>query len=184
MLQQATIAMEAYIRMQLVDAQRIAIDRAIGYGSGATGIPEGIANTTGIGSVVFGAAVPTRDDIIDLRTSIAETNRGSGVSYLGNSAMVGDLQKTKVDAGSGIFLMGDNADRLVGQRFGESNQIDDGDLFCGVFSDVLLGMWGGLELARSTEAKFLSGGLRYRVIQSVDVATTRVGSVALGNDGV
>lgn len=184
MLQQATIAMEAYIRMQLVDAQRIAIDRAIGYGSGAAGVPEGIANTTGVGAVVFGAAVPDRDDIIDLRTSIAETNRGTGVTYIGNSAMVGDLQKTKVDAGSGIFLMGDNADRLVGQRFIESNQVDDGDLFCGVFSDVILGMWGGLELARSTEAKFLSGGLRYRVIQTVDVVTTRVGSVALGNDGV
>ena len=184
MLQQSTIALEAYVRMQMVDAQRIAIDSAIGYGSGASGIPEGLDNTTGIGSVTFAAAVPTRGEIIDLRTAIAETNRGTGVTYIGNSAMVGDLQQTKVDAGSGIFLMGDSADRLVGNRFIESNQITDGDLFCGVFSDVVFGMWGGLELARSTEAKFLSGGIRYRVIQTVDVDFTRVGSFALGNDGV
>ena len=182
MVQQSTIDMEAYIRMQMVDAMRIAIDLAAGYGAGASGVPEGLANTTGIGSVTFNAAIPTRDEIIDLRTSIAETNRGRGVTYISNSEMVGDLQKTKVDAGSGVFLMGDNADRLIGNPFIESNQITSGDLFAGVFTDMLIGMWGGLELARSTEAKFLSGGLRFRVIQTVDVDFTRVGSFALGND--
>lgn len=183
MLQQGTIDMEAYIRMQMADASRIAIDMAIGYGSGASGIPEGISNTTGIGSVTFAAATPTRGEIIDLRTAIADTNRGRGVTYIGNSSMVGALQQTKVDAGSGIFLMGDSAERLVGNRFIESNQVTDGDLFAGVFDDVLIGMWGGIELARSTEAKFLSGGLRFRVIQTVDVDFQRVGSFALGNDG-
>lgn len=183
MLQQSTIDLEAYIRMQMVDAMRIAIDTAGLYGAGASGVPEGVSNTTGIGSVTFAAAVPTRDEIIDLRTSIADTNRGRGVTYIGNSSMVGDMQKTKVDAGSGIFLMGDAADRLVGNAFIESNQVTDGDLFCGVFSDAIMGMWGGLELARSTEAKFLSGGVRLRVIQTVDWDFTRVGSFALGNDG-
>ena len=46
-----------------------------------------------------------------------------------------------------------------------------------------MGMWGSLELDRSTEAKFLSGGLRIRAIQSVDFGVRRVGSFALGNDG-
>jgi HK97 family phage major capsid protein len=182
MLQQSTIAIEAYVRMQQVDGMRLAIDLAAGYGSGGSGVPRGIAETSGIGSVTFDAAIPTRDEIIDLRTSIAETNRGRGITYISNSEMVGDLQKTKVDAGSGIFLMGDNADRLVGNPFIESNQITSGDLFCGVFVDLLIGMWGGLEIARSTERKFLSGGVSFRSIQTVDVALARVGSFALGND--
>lgn len=182
MLQQSTIAFEAYVRSQLVEAHRIAIDNAALYGSGATGIPEGVANITGIGDVPFAAAVPTRSEIIDLRTEVASTNRGSGGSYIGNSAMVGDLQKTKVDAGSGIFLMNDSADRLVGNDFHESNQITDGDLWYGYWQDLLIGMWGGLDLDRSTEAKFLSGGLRLRSIQTVDMNVTRVGSFALGND--
>jgi HK97 family phage major capsid protein/HK97 family phage prohead protease len=187
MLQQSTIALEAYVRMQMIDALRIAIDLAGLYGTGANGQPEGIANTTGIGSVTFDDAgftpYPSRDEIIDLRTSIADTNRGRGVTHIGNSDMVGALQKTKVDAGSGVFLMGDSADRLVGNPFIESNQVVDGDLFTGVWVDLMLGMWGGIELARSTEAKFLSGGIRYRVIQTVDYAVSRVGSFALGNDG-
>ncbi len=183
MLQQATISLEAYVRALLIEAHRIAIDHAALYGTGLTGIPEGVANVTGIGSVLFTAAVPTRSEIIDLRTSVASTNRGAGGRFLGNSNMVGDLQKTKVDAGSGIFLMNDSADRLVGNAFRETNQITDGDLFYGYWQDLLIGMWGGLELGRSTESKFLSGGLRLRSIQTVDTGVTRVGSFALGNDG-
>lgn len=184
MLQQSTIDIENYIRSQMTEAMRLAIDSAALYGSGAAGVPEGVANTTGIGGVTFAGAVPTREEIIDLRTDVAVTNAGRGVTYLGNSAMVGDLQKTKVDAGSGIFLMGDEADRLVGNAFRESNQVTNGDLFAGIWSDLIIGMWGGMQLDRSTEAKFLSGGIRFRVIQTVDTAVRRVGSFSLGNDGV
>jgi HK97 family phage major capsid protein/HK97 family phage prohead protease len=182
MLQQQTIDLELYIRAQMVEAVRLAIDTASLYGSGAAGIPEGIANTTGIGSVTFASAIPTRDEIIDMKTAIASTNQMGGYRYLGNSAMVGDLQKTKVDAGSGIFLMNDDANRLVGHAFSETNQITDGDLFVGNWSDLLIGMWDGLQLDMSTEAKFLSGGRRFRVIQTVDTAVRRVGSFTLGND--
>jgi HK97 family phage prohead protease len=48
MLQQSTIAFEAYVRSQLSDGARIAIDYAALYGSGASGQPEGVANISGI----------------------------------------------------------------------------------------------------------------------------------------
>jgi len=182
MLMQSTIDVENYVRGQLTQSMVQAIDTAGLYGSGAAGVPEGISNTTGIGSVTFAAAIPTRGEIIDLRTAIASANVGRGITYMGNSAMVGDLQQTKVDAGSGLFLMGDNADRLVGNSYLESNQITDGDLFAGDFSAVLMGLWGSMELDRSTEAKFLSGGLRLRGIQSVDFGVQRVGALAVGRD--
>ena len=186
MLQQSTVAIENMARMDLLIAHSLGIDWAALYGDGAVGKPTGILNTTGIGSVTFGSAIPTRGEIIDLRTSIASTNRGRGVQYLGNSIMVGDLQKTDVQPGSptGQFLMNNDADRLVGNGYRESNQIADGDLVCGSFGDAILGMWGGLQLDRSTEQRFLRAGVTLRSIQTVDVAVRRVGSFALGNDGV
>lgn len=184
MMQQSTIDIEAYVRAQLVEAARLAIDSAGLYGSGATGIPEGLANTTGIGSVTFAAANPTRDEVIDMRTSIANTNRGRGVTYIGNSDMVGHFQKTRTDPGSGIFLMNDNADRLVGNSYLESNQVTDGHLFAGTWVDMLIMMWGGLQLDLDKAALFLQGGHRFRLIQSVDIDFARVGSFAIGNDGV
>lgn len=186
MIQQSTIAIEAYVRAQQVEAMRLAIDLAALYGSGATGIPLGLANTTGIGSKTFAGAVPTRGEIIDLRTAVATTNAGRGVTYLGNSNMVGSLQQTDVQPGSptGQFLMNNDATRLVGNPFNESNQVTDGDLFTGIWSDLIIGMWGGVQIDRSTERKFLSGGVSFRTIGTVDTAVRRVGSFALGNDGV
>lgn len=184
MMQQSTIDIEAYVRMQLVDAARLAIDSAGLYGSGASGVPEGLANTTGIGSATFAAAIPTRGEIIDMRTSVANTNRGRGVSYMGNSNFVGDAQQTDTTSGYGQWLMNNDADRLIGNAFLESNQITDGDLFCGTWIDMLIMMWGGLQLDLDKAALFLSGGHRFRLIQSVDVDFTRVGSFSMGNDTV
>lgn len=183
MMQQSTIDIEAYVRAQLVEAARLAIDSAGLYGSGATGIPEGLANTTGVGSVTFAAANPTRDEVIDMRTAIANTNRGRGVTYLGDSDMVGHFQKTRTDPGSGIFLMNNDADRLVGNTYLESNQVENGDLFAGTWVDMLIMMWGGLQLDLDKAALFKSGGHRFRLIQSVDIDFTRVGSFTIGNDG-
>jgi HK97 family phage major capsid protein len=183
MLQQSTIAMEAYIRAQLTEAHRIAIDYAGIYGAGSSGVPEGIVNTTGIGAVDFATAnTPTRSEMIDIATAVAVTNRGRNVTHLGNSNMVGTLQKTQVEPGAatGQFLMNDAADSVVGRRFIESNQILDTDVVSGVWSDFIFGMWGGLQLDVSDEAKFLSGGRRFRSIQTVDTAVTRVGSFVLG----
>jgi HK97 family phage major capsid protein len=189
MLQQSTIALEAYVRRQITDGVSLEIDRASLYGTGATGQPTGLNATAGIGSVAFAASattgIPTRDELINMGKLIAATNRGTqSLSWISNSDMVGDLQKTKVDAGSGIFLMNDSADRLIGRRFIESNQIPLGptlnDVWLGYWQDLLIGMWGSLDLDRDLSAKFLSGGVRLRGIQTVDVAVQRVGSFAKG----
>jgi HK97 family phage major capsid protein len=183
MLLQSTIDIEMYVRGQILDGMAQAIDTAGFYGSGASGQPTGLANTAGIGSKTFAAAIPTRDEIIDMRTAISATNQTASPVFVGNSEMAGGLMKAKVDAGSGRFLMEAEGRLTTGNRFEETNQITSGDLFAGVFSDMIMATWGTLELDRSTEAKFLSGGLRLRAIQSVDFGVRRVGSFVLGNDG-
>lgn len=189
MLQQSTIAMEAYVRRQITDGIVLEIDRAALYGTGATGQPTGLNATAGIGSVAFAATattgIPTRDELIDMRKTIAVTNRGTeSLQWIMNASSVGDLQKTRVDAGSGVFLINDASDRLIGGPLIESNQIPIGptlnDIWLGYWADMLIGLWGSLDLERDTAAKFLSGGLRLRGIQTVDVACQRVGSFAKG----
>lgn len=187
MLIQTTIDIENYVRNQLLTAIALGIDLAGLQGSGASGVPEGIKNVSGIGSVTFAAAVPTRDEIIDMWSDVATANADIGnLAFIFNSLMAGDLMKVKVDAGSGKFILnnpdGNLADIAPSIR---SNQVTDGDVFFGNWSDLLMGMWGGLDLDRTTEgAVFLSGGVRLRGIQSCDFGVARVGSFTLGNDGV
>jgi HK97 family phage major capsid protein len=182
MLLQSTIDIEMYVRGQILDGMAQAIDTAGFYGSGAAGQPRGIKNTAGIGSKNFAATIPTRSELIDMRTAIAVTNQTAAPVFVGNSEMAGGLMKALVDAGSGRFVMEADGRLTIGNRFEETNQIAAGDVFAGVFSDMVMGTWGTLELDRSTEAKFLSGGLRLRAIQSVDFGLRRVGSFVLGND--
>lgn len=185
MLIQSTIDIEQYVRNQILDAMAEGIDLAGFYGSGASGQPTGIINTAGIGSVTFAAATPTRGELIDLRAAITATNQSREATFVYDTDMEADLMKAKVDAGSGKFLVDASTGRLdIGNRTETTNQFTAGDVLAGVYSDAIMGMWGSLELDRSTEAKFLSGGLRLRAIQSVDFGVRRVGSFALGNDGV
>lgn len=185
MLIQSTIDIELYVRSQLITAMALAIDSAALEGAGAGGVPEGLKNTTGIGSVTFAAPIPTRAEIIDMWAEVATENADIGaLNFILNSTMAAGLMKALVDAGSGRFVMESPDGPVAGMAPAiRSEQVTDGDLYFGNFNDFMVGMWGGLDLERSTEAKFLSGGLRLRAIQSVDTAVARVGSFALGNDG-
>lgn len=178
MLQQATIAIEAYVRMQLMEGHRIAIDHAGVYGSGATGVPLGVVNTTGIGSVTFATAgTPAYGELVDIETAVENTNRMGDVTHLISSTMRGEWRKTQVTptAPTGKFIYDQFGDAAI-----KSNQILPADVVSGVWEDLVMGMWGGLDIARSTERKYLSGGVSLRSIQTVDFAATRVGSFVLG----
>lgn len=183
MLIQSTIDIEQYVRNQILEAMAQGIDLAGFYGDGTSGAPTGIINTTGIGSVTFAAATPTRSELIDMDAAIDATNQTMDPTFVFNTDMKADLRKSVVDAGSGQFLMNNDGSLHTGNASTTTNQFTDGDVLAGVYSDAIMGMWGSLELDRSTEAKFLSGGLRLRAIQSVDFGVRRVGSFVLGNDG-
>lgn len=185
MLLQSTIDIEMYVRAQLTRAMVEAIDIAGLEGSGAAGIPRGLKNTVGIGGVTFAAANPTWGEIVDLETDVADANALFGnTGYLGTTNMRGHFKKTLKTAGVGGYIMDSNSDGLNGHRYAASTGVTSGDLYFGNWSDMLMGLWGSLDLDRDTSAKFLAGGVRLRAIQSVDFGVARVGSFSLGNDGV
>lgn len=182
MMQQATIDIEMYARNQLMRSLADAIDLAGLSGSGAAGVPRGLKNTVGIGSVVFVGANPTWGEIVDLETDVAVANALMGnTGYLGSVSMRGYFKQTLKSAGVSGYIMSSNDDGLNGYRYGASNAVDAADLYFGNWSDLLMGLWGSMDLDRDTAAKFLSGGIRLRGIQSVDFAVARVGSFSLGN---
>jgi HK97 family phage major capsid protein len=182
MLIQSTIDIEMYVRDQIMTAMAEGIDLAGFYGSGASGQPTGIINTAGIGGQTFAAAVPTRNELIDMDADVMASNQTQTPAMVFNTNMKASLRKAPVDAGSGDFLLENDGSLHIGNPTAVTNQFTDGDVLAGVFSDAIMGMWGSMELDRSTEAKFLSAGLRLRAIQSVDFAVRRVGSFSFGND--
>jgi hypothetical protein len=67
-----------------------------------------------------------------------------------------------------------------GYRTEVTNQVETGDVFMGNFADLLVGMWGGLELLVDPYTHSKKGRLRVVVFQDVDFALRRTQSFCIG----
>jgi len=179
---QSTPAIEALIRDDLTQALALAIDKAGLEGSGASGQPTGILNTAGVNKPsAFAAAVPTFAEMVALETALAEDNALMGsLAYITDAATYGGLKTKSKDSGSGMFVL--EGGEANGYRVIRSQQATAGNVYFGNFADLLIGMWGGLDLTVDPYTASTSGTVRIVALQSVDVAVRHAVSFAYNND--
>jgi len=183
LLIQSSLDVESLIRDDLTKAMAIAIDKAGLEGTGSSGQPTGILSTTGVNTVTaFGAAAPTFAEAISLETAVAEDNALNGnLSYILPASMAGALKGTATDTGSGRFVL--QGGQINGYNAIVSNQCTAGNMYFGNFDDLLIGMFGGLDLVVDPYTASTTGTVRVVALQSVDVAVRHATSFAFGNDG-
>ncbi len=181
---QSTPAIEALIRDDLTQALALAIDKAGLEGSGASGQPTGILNTVGVNKPTsFAAAVPTFAEMVALETAVAEDNALFGsLAYITDAATYGGLKTKSKDSGSGMFVL--EGGQANGYNVIRTQQATAGNVYFGNFADLLIGMWGGLDLTVDPYTASTSGTVRIVALQSVDVAVRHAVSFAYNNDGV
>lgn len=181
----ASLDVEALVRADLSRAIALAIDLGGLEGSGSSGQPTGILNTSGVNTVTaFAAANPTWAETITLETAVAEDNALMGnLAYIMPASMYGALKTTLKDSGSGQFVV-EPGGTINGYRAIVSNQATAGNLYFGNFADLLMGFFGGLDIYLDESALALQGGLRIIALQSMDIAVRHAVSFAYGNDGV
>jgi len=180
---QSTPAVEALVRDDLTQALALAIDKGALEGSGSSGQPTGILNTSGVNKPTnFAAAVPTFAEMVALETAIAEDNALMGnLAYITDAATYGGLKTKAKDAGSGMFVLENG--QANGYNVIRSQQATAGNVYFGNFSDLLIGMWAGLDILVDPYTASSSGNVRVRAIQTVDVAVRNAVSFAYNNDG-
>jgi HK97 family phage major capsid protein len=198
LLKQSSIDIEQFVRRELAITLATAVDNAAINGTGASNEPIGIRNTTGIGSVVGGAngAAPTWDHIVDLETAVANANVIGDLCYLTNAKVRGALKKTAVDSGSGLFVWDRHSPDapLNGYRAVVSNQVPSNltkgtgtglsSIICGNFSDLLIGLWGGLDIQVNPYSADTSGAVRITAFQDADVSVRHPESFAVMDDAI
>lgn len=154
-------------------AAQVAVDKdAKGInGSGASGQPTGLLNTSGTGSVT-GTSIAYAG-IIEFQTDVFGGNTlMAGSAYLTTGTVAGLLkQRVKFSSTAsplwdGRLEMG-NVDGYTGMA---SNQVPAGTLIFGDFSQILIGEWGVLEVDVNPYANFQAGIIGVRAISSMDVA--------------
>ena len=170
-LQQASIAVEAYVERRLALACALGADRAIGYGSGSAAQPKGLKNWTGIGSALGTGFDRSRALTMEGQLYTANAQDLGTMKWIARGTSRAILKDRRVDAGSGIFLCND-ANQMIGHDFSlVSNQVDAGDLFFGIWNQIIVGYWNEVEiLANPFDATgYPAGDILVRALQSLDV---------------
>jgi len=186
---QSTPDAERIVRNDLAAAVALAIDSAGFYGTGGD-MPTGIANVSGINAVDFAGAssggsgaLPTYAEVVQMESEIAADNADvNSMAYVMASGMRGHFKTTEKFASTNGSPIWEPGNTVNGYRSEVTNQIQAGDLFFGNFADLIIGMWGGLDLTVDPYSLSKSGGTRLVVFQDVDMMTRRVESFCLGRD--
>lgn len=192
LLKQSSIDVEAFTRTDLSRTLALEIDRVGFHGSGSSNQPTGVAATSGIGSVVGGTngAAPDWADIIDLETAVAQDNADIGrLSYITNAKVRGKLKQTaKVSSTDSMMVWAEGSTPLNGYPVWVTNQVSSAltkgssstcsAIFFGNWADLVIGMWGGLDILVDPYTYSTSGTVRVTALQDIDIAVRRAESFA------
>ena len=182
MVKQTSLGIEALVRRDLQASIGVAIDLGAINGSGASGQPTGVLNTSGVGTVTIGTPPVIWADVVNFETDVAAANADFGaLGYLITAAIREIFKTVEKAATTAVFLM--DPDGMVnGYRTEVSNQLPTGDMIFGNWNDVLIGEWGGLDLLADPYSLGTSGGLRIHGFQDVDVAVRHAASFSVATD--
>jgi len=179
---QSSIDVEQMVRNELATVIALEIDRAALYGLGNTNQPQGLKLVTGINTEDFGADQPTYAELVSMETKINADNADIGaMAYVTNSTIYGGFKTTEKASNTAQFVL-EPGGTVNGYNVVRSNQIASGDVFFGVWSQMLMGMWGALDLQVNPYALDTSGGVRVTALQDVDIAVRHPEAFTRGNN--
>lgn len=166
MLLQSNPSIEALVMSDLINVLALAVDLGALHGSGSSGQPTGIANTSGIGAVT-GTSLAWAG-VVEFETDVAAANADvDAMAYLTNATVNGIL-KTREKATNTAQFLADKGE-MNGYPVAVSNQVSSGDMFFGVWSQLVIAFWGALDILVDPFTNAASGGVIIRAFQSVDV---------------
>lgn len=191
LLLQSSIDVEGMVQNDLAQVLGLAIQQAAINGSGASNQPSGIL--TQVTSTVIGGTnglAPTWGNIVQLESDVATANADVGtLSYLTNAKVRGKLKTSSKVSGQNGFIWDDGDMPLNGYRGAVTNAVPSNltkgtssgvcsAIIFGNFADLVIGMWGGLDLMVDPYTGSNAGTVRVVALQDVDVALRNTVSFA------
>ena len=176
LIRQSSPAIENIVRADMLEGISLAIDGASFTGNGTGNNPLGILSTPGIHTVTAAdttGKLPTFDELVDMESKLEDVNALKGaLAYVMRATIKAGLKKAKKDAGSGEFVWHKN--EVNGYKAHATTQVPAKTTMFGNFSDILIGLWGAVELIPKRNEK--TGGLDIGVHHMVDIGVRRAES--------
>jgi HK97 family phage major capsid protein/HK97 family phage prohead protease len=196
LMMQSDPSVEQILRQDMVQQFAAKMDDVAIEGGGANE-PTGILQTSGIGAVVMGT---NGDDItyaklVELEREVAIDNALTGrLSYLTNPKVVAAMRQTsrQTSGVEGNFILNDT-NTLLGYSVASTNLVPSdltkgtssgvcSAVIFGNFSDLMIGMFGGLDILVDPYTGSSTGATRIAMYQDMDVAVRHAQSFAAIKD--
>jgi HK97 family phage major capsid protein len=196
LLAQSSLDVEALVQQDLATVLGLAIQQAAINGTGASNQPSGLLTliTPSVAGGTDGLA-PTWAHIVELESDVSVANADIGtLSYLTNAKVRGKLKGTSKVSGQNGFVWEGGDTPLNGYRAAVTNGVPSNltkgtgtnlsAIIYGNFADLLIGMWGTLDLMVDPYSLSTSGTVRVVALQDVDVAVRHAESFATMVDAI
>ena len=178
---QSSPSADQLIMNDLAAVVALAVDLAAIYGTGVSGQPLGVVNTTGIGSVTgtslnypglasFQSKVLTANALINPQAGGYVADTATAALLMGRNRFT----NTDTPLWQDTMLEG----KVAGFPAMSSNQMATGSMLFGDWSQVVIGEWGALELELNPYANFPAGIQGIRCFYTVDVGVRYAASFA------
>lgn len=158
---QTSLPAENFVRNDLNQAVRIALETALINGATGGNNPVGILNTTGIGSVAIGTngGAPTWAHMVSLWKEIATDNADvNTLNYLTTPGIAAQLMQTEKASGTAQFVWTTNnregsvngygavTSTLVPSTLTKGSSTDCHAVIFGDFMSMIIGQWAGVDI--------------------------------------
>ena len=159
LLHQSTKDVDRLIMEDMVKAHAAALDAAIFAGSGSSGQPTGVLNTSGINAIYANdashAAAISYAKLVQMETEVGADNGliDDTLAYVSSAKFMGKAKTIPQVEGYPFYLLNDG--KINGYPFYMTNAIPSNVTFSGTsnctsalfgaWSEVLVGGWGGLQ---------------------------------------
>lgn len=189
---QSTPAADDLVRDDLMQSILGAVDAAA-LGGAITNGPTGLRGTSGIGSVALGTngGAPTWAMVVGLMREVAVDNALTGsLAFVTNEKVRAKLAQTPKQASGveGNFILND-PNQLFGYRFLTTNAVSStltkgsstsvcSAMYFGSWSDLLIGLWSGVDLIVDPYSQSTTGTVRLVAFQDADIAVRHPESFA------
>jgi HK97 family phage major capsid protein len=196
LLEQSSIDVERMLLNEMIRTHAIALEKAAING-GATSEPDGILQTSGIGSVAMGdgGGALTFAKAVALETAINQENADLGaLAYLTNPKVVGAAKTIEKATNTARFIMENGqingfpvaSTTLVPSNLTKVNGATTVEnlsaLIFGNFNDLKIGQWGGLDIIVDPYSGKYTGEIEMTINAFHDVLVTRPKSFAAIKD--
>ena len=185
MLSQSSVDVESFVQNELLQTVARLVEVAAFAGTNANGQPKGLKSWAGVNNPTVTANAPTRAQMLGFIESIMTDNaefpnqswimRPTGWSLLANTTN-GSVtilnQAGSENVGGGPlpgFLLDPEKKAMLGFPYHVSTNVPNHHLFFGAWSQLVLGLWSGVDLTLDPYTNSTSGALRIVALQDADV---------------